>query len=139
MAEGLLDTNVFLHAQTTDSLSAECRQFLAALEAGTVRAQLEPLVLRELSYALKHYLKQLTRDDIATYLMTVLSWDGVEGEKDAMADAVRRWRATPSLAFVDAYLAALASQRQCSIYTKNVRELAEQNVVVPDPLPVPTS
>ncbi len=48
-AEGLIDTNLFIHAHTTDSASDECREFLRALEAGTVRARLEPLILHELS------------------------------------------------------------------------------------------
>jgi len=39
------------------------------------------------------------------------------------------------LAFVDSYLAALAAQRQCPVYTKNVREFVEQGVVVPQTLP----
>jgi predicted nucleic acid-binding protein len=134
MSDGLLDTNVFLHAHTTDALSVECQQFLAALEAGTVRAQMEPLVLHELSYALKHYLKQMTRQDIAQYLLTVLGWKGVTGEKDTLAQTVQRWVQTPGLAFVDAYLAELAQQRDCPVYTKNVRKFRAQGVVVPNPL-----
>jgi predicted nucleic acid-binding protein len=134
-ADGLLDTNVFLHAQTADSHSEECRRFLAALEAGRVRAHIEPLVLHELSYALKHYLKQLTREQIALYLLTVLSWDGVTGDKQTMVDAVERWRVTPGLAFVDAYLAATAARHRCAVYTKIVAELEGQGVAVPNPLP----
>jgi predicted nucleic acid-binding protein len=114
MNEGLLDTNVFIHAQTTDSVSEECRRLLAALEQGHVRARLEPLVLHELSFALPHYVERLTREQIARYLLSVLSWPGVQG---------------------DAYLAALALQRQCPVYTKNVRELVRQGVAVPEPLP----
>ena len=134
-ADGLLDTNLFLHAQTTDRHSAECRRFLAALEAGRVRARLEPLVLHELSYALRHYIKQLTREDIARYLLTVLSWGGVTGEKDLMTDAVERWARARDLAFVDAYLAAVAARRRCVVYTKNVAELEAQGVDVSSPLP----
>lgn len=55
--DGLLDTNVVVHAHTTDARSEECRRFLRALESGTVRARLEPLILHELSYALPHYVK----------------------------------------------------------------------------------
>lgn len=36
--DGLLDTNVFIHAHANDSSSEECRQFLYALEQGRVRA-----------------------------------------------------------------------------------------------------
>src|SRR5215217_1433355 len=84
MNDGLLDTNVFIHAHTTDSASEECRRFLASLERGGVRAQLEPLILHELSYALPHYVQQMTRGQAAEYLLMVLSWDGVQGDKDVM-------------------------------------------------------
>jgi predicted nucleic acid-binding protein len=134
MPDGLLDTNVFVHAHTSDRHSAECRRFLAALELGAVQAVIEPLVLHELSYALPHYLRQMSRQDIAAYLLSVLAWKGVQGEKDVLAETVRRWAMTPGLAFVDAYLATLASQRGVAVYTKNVREFAVQGVSVPDPL-----
>jgi predicted nucleic acid-binding protein len=132
---GILDTNVFIHAYANDPLTDECRWFLTALQRGLVEAHLEPLVLHELSYALPHFLKQMTRNDVAEYLLMVLSWDGVRGEKDRMVDAVVRWRASPGLAFVDAYLAALAREWRCPIYTKNVRELRGQGVDVPSTLP----
>ncbi|MBI2756050.1 MAG: type II toxin-antitoxin system VapC family toxin [Chloroflexi bacterium] len=135
MADGLLDTNIFIHAPTSDSHSEECRRFLAALEAGTVRAVLETLVLHELSYALPHYLKQLTRADVAIYLLTVLSWRGGLGEKDLMADSVQRWAQTPGLSFADAYLAALAAMRGSPVFTRNRHELAAQGVDVPSRLP----
>lgn len=135
MPEGLLDTNVFIHAHTADLHAAECRAFLAALEAGTVRAYLEPVILHELSYALRHYLKEISKEDIAQYLLSVLTWRGVQGEKDLMAQAVERWMRTDGLAFVDAYLAEVATQRGCVVYTKNVRELAAQGVDVPARLP----
>jgi predicted nucleic acid-binding protein len=135
MTEGVLDTNVFLHAQTTDAHSEECRRFLAALEQGQVRARLEPLVLHELSYSLTHYLKQLTREQIAQYLLSVLSWAGVEGDIELMVETVERWGHTPRLSFVDAYLATVATEWQCPVYTKNVRDLESQGVEVPRPLP----
>lgn len=133
--EGLLDTNVFVHAQTRDAHSAECRKFLGAIEAGTVHATLEPMVLHELSYALPHYVKQMSRKDVAVYLISVLSWKGVVAERDLLVDVVQRWSRTPRLAFVDAYLAALAMRRNLPIYSKNVRELRTQAVAVPNPLP----
>jgi predicted nucleic acid-binding protein len=133
--DGLVDTNVFLHALTSDRHSSECRQFLAAVERGAVRARIEPIVLHELSYALKHYVKQMSRDDVAQYLLMVIGWKGIQGEKDVLVDAVERWRRTPHLAFVDAYLAALALQRSCPVYTKNARELEGQGIGVPQPLP----
>jgi predicted nucleic acid-binding protein len=136
VADGLIDTNVFIHAHSNDSKSEECRRFLAGLEKGDVYAYIEPLILHELSYALPRYVQQMTREDVAAYLLMILSWDGIRGEKDVLADAVERWRLTPGLSFADAYLSALAAERQCPIYTKNVRELVGQGVSVPDPLPL---
>ncbi len=135
MSDGLLDTNIFIHAHARDAYTEECRRFLLALEKGDVRAQLEPLILHELSYALPHYIKQMTRQNVADYLAMVLAWPGVLGEKGVMLDAVQRWRDTPRLSFADAYLAALAKSRECPVFTKNVAELRSQSVRVPQPLP----
>ena len=134
-SDGLLDTNVFFHALTTDTHSQECQDFLAALEHGVRRAWLDPLVLHELSYSIRHYVKQATKTEIASYLLGVLNWPGVQGDKDLMSDAVERWGSTPGLAFVDAYLAALASKHTVPVYTLNVRELTGQGIQVPRPLP----
>lgn len=133
--DGLVDTNLFIHAHAHDPFTDECRAFLAALESGRIRAYLEPIILHELSYALPHYIKQMTRSQVADYLLMVLAWDGIVGDKGAMVDAVERWRGTSGLAFADAYLAALATQRQCPVYSKNVRELQGQGVIVPPTLP----
>ena len=135
MVDGLVDTNIFIHAQTRDLYAEECLLFLEAVMAGRVRAQIEPMILHELSYALRHYRKEMTRLQIAAYLLMVLSWAGVRGEKDVLADTVRRWRDTPDLAFVDAYLAAVASERKCPVFTKNIAELRKQGVAVPGRLP----
>ena len=136
-ASGLLDTNVVIHAYTTDPWSAECRAFLSALRDGRVRAHLDPLVLHELSYALPRYLQQLktNRQELAAFLLMILSWPGVEGDSETMIETVQRWASVPGLAFVDAYLAVRASQRGCPVYTKNARELERQGVFVPPSLP----
>lgn len=134
-AVGLLDTNIFIHAHTTDPVSEECRSLLAAIEAGRIGARIEPLILHELSYALPRYLKQMTRQDVAEYLLMILGWDGIECDRDTLIDTVRRWAGTPGLSFADAYLAALAVRRGCPIYTKNVRELRGQGADTPMPLP----
>ncbi len=135
MSEGLLDTNIFVHAHTNDAQSDECARFLAGLERGRIRARLEPLVLHEITYILPRVVKQMTRAQLAEYLLMVLEWEGIEGEKTLMADTIERWRDTPGLGFVDAYLAAAATARQCPVFTKNARELVGQGVAVPDPLP----
>ncbi|HUX86165.1 MAG TPA: PIN domain-containing protein [Chloroflexota bacterium] len=135
MPDGLIDTNVFIHAQTYDAHSEECLRFLEAIREGRVQARLEPLLIHELSYALPHYRKGMNRAETADYLLTVLSWEGFTGEKDKLVDAVRRWRDAPGLTFVDAYLATLALGDGCPVFTKNASELSRQGVVVPIPLP----
>lgn len=132
---GLIDTNVFIHAQTRDAHSEECLQFLEAVKDGRIEVRLEPIVLHELSYALPHYRKGMTRAEVADYLLAILAWEGIGGSKDVLVAAVQRWRDTARLAFVDAYLAALAALDGCPVYTKNVAELERQGVAVPDPLP----
>jgi predicted nucleic acid-binding protein len=132
---GLLDTNVFIHAHTTDAHAEECHRFLAGLEGGLIRARLEPLIPHELSYALPRYVKRMSRQQVAEYLLMVLSWDGVEGEKDLMIETVQRWASTPGLSFADAHLAALANHRDCQVYTKYLREIRGQGIDAPDHLP----
>lgn len=65
----------------------------------------------------------------------VLGWDGVEGEKDLIAEAVQHWATNTPLSFVDAYLAALARRLSCPVYRKNVRDLLGEGVAIPDTLP----
>src|SRR5688572_13500180 len=95
--EGLLDTNIFIHAMTHDAQSEECRRFLLALEEGRVEAWLDPLVLHELSYVIRTYLKQSSRESIARYLLVVLQWQGILGDKDLMVNTVERWRQAPGV------------------------------------------
>lgn len=135
MSEGLLDTNVFIHAHTCDAHSASCRALLAGLEVGRVRARIEPLILHELSYALPHYLKQMGRAEVAEYLLMILGWEGVRAEIDLLVDTVERWRDTGGLSFADAYLAALAVCQRVPVFTVNVRELRRQGATVPSSLP----
>ena len=135
MADGYLDANIFIHAYANDVSTDDCRRFLLALEAGRRRAVLEPVVLHELSYALPRYLKQLTREDVADYLLMVVGWAGIECAKDLLVDGLQRWRATPGLGFTDAYLAALAAANRSPVFTKNVAEFRAQGVAVLDPLP----
>ena len=135
MNDGLLDTNVFLHAHTTDTHSVECRRFLAAVSRGDIQAILDPLVAHELSYVLPRLIKQMTRRDVAGYILQVLSWEGVRGEKDLLADAVSIWRDAPTVAFVDAFLLARAQRESRLIYSKNLRDVLGRGAVAPDPLP----
>ena len=135
MATGVVDTNVFVHALAPGPQREECRRFLAALERGDVEADLEAPVLHELSYVLPRYVKQMTRRDVAEYMLMALSWPGVRGEKALLVDAVTRWRDSAGLGFVDAYLAARAGERGYAVYTKNLADFRDQGVDVPGTLP----
>lgn len=134
MAEGFIDTNVFIHALSHDRYADECLRFLGQVQQGHVVVHLHPLVVHELSYALPHYRKGMTKAEVAVHLLTVLGWSGIRGPISELVDAIERWRDTPGLAFVDAFLAACALRDGVPVYTKNIRELAGQGAVVPDPL-----
>ncbi len=135
MPEGLLDTNLFIHAQVNDVHSEECKRFLAAVERGEIHARLEPVVLHELSYLLPRLFKQMDRPQVVRYLAMIVNWDGVVGNKQVFLSTLDRWLNTPGLSFVDAHLCAAAELEQSLVYTKNVRHFAGQGVDVPDPLP----
>lgn len=94
------------------------------MERGEIRARLEPLVLHELTYVLPRLVKQMGRQDVATYLIVVITWPGVDADKEML---------------VDAYLASLANRDRCPVYTKNIQAFSAQGVEVPDPLAAPAS
>jgi predicted nucleic acid-binding protein len=135
MAVGYLDTNVFVHAITKDEHSDECRRFLEAVERGEIQARLEPIIVHEISYALPRFARQLDREDVAIYLLSVLEWPGILADKPILIETIQRWRQTPRLGFADAYLAAIAARDQAPVLTKNIRDLSGQGVDVPVPLP----
>ena len=135
MAPGVVDTNVFIHAQTHDAVADECLDFLEAIEEGRLQARLDPTVLHELSYALPRYRRGMSRGEVAEYLLIILAWEGIIADKSTLIQTVERWRDTDGLGFVDAYLAVVASTEGIPVYSKNVRELRGQGVVVPDRLP----
>jgi predicted nucleic acid-binding protein len=135
MNEGVLDTNVLIHSHTGDQHADECRRFLTAVARGEITAVVDPLVAHEITYALPRLRQQMTRADVATYLLQVLSWDGIRGDKDLLADAVRLWRDSPGRGFVDAYLLARGLREDRPIYTKNHRQFAGSGATCPNPLP----
>lgn len=135
MDEGLLDTNVFVHALARDQQSAECRRFLDLLKQGLLQAYLEPLVVHELTYTLPRVHRAMSRADVVVHLRGVVAWPGGVGEKDLLREALDRWDQPPGLGFVDAYLAARATRDGVLVYTKNAREFVGQGATVPDPLP----
>ena len=136
MSDGLLDTNIVVHARTTDEHSVECRTFLRMLADDRIQAHLDPLVVHELTYVLPRYVKQAGRAETAAYLISILGWPGVIADKPILVEALSRWGATPGLGFVDAYLAARSLAESRPIYTKNVRELTNCGASVPNPLPI---
>lgn len=135
MTEGLLDTNLFIHAYTSDQHSLECQKFLAAISRGEVQGWLDMLVVHEITYSLPRYVKEFTRESLADYLIDITDWPGVLCDRDVLVDALTRWKVTPGLSFVDAYLAAVAITQGVAVFTKNVRELTAQGAEVPVPLP----
>lgn len=135
MTDGLLDTNLFIHAHLDDAHSGECRRFLEALRRGEQRARLEVLVVHKISYVFPRVVKQFDRQWLARYLIGVVEWPGVICDRATLAETLQRWSATPGLAFVDAYLATVATAHEVPVYTKNVREFVVQGVEVPVPLP----
>jgi len=95
---------------------------------------MHPLVLHELTYALRHYLRDPTQNEIADYLLAILAWPGIMGEKGLMAAAVGRWRARRALGFVDAFLIEEALAQGAGVYTKNLRDFRGLGLELPDPL-----
>jgi predicted nucleic acid-binding protein len=134
MADALIDTNVFIHAEANDEQTAECRALLDALKAGTQSAVLDPIVVHELTYAWPRYIRGASKQDIADYVLEILAMYGIVGDKELLQRVVRRWRATTA-GFVDRLLTERALSDNVPVYTKNVRDFQGEGVEVPDPLP----
>lgn len=108
---------------------------MRALEAGRVAAGLDPLVVHELTYALPRFIQQMNRADVAALILEMLGWESIRADKSNLVSALEQWRERPGLAFVDAYLAALALRIDAPVFTKNVRDFGRLGVRVPEPLP----
>ena len=134
MNDPLLDTNIFVHALTHDAHSAACQGLLQALSAGTSRAVLDPVVVHELTYVLPRYVKQMTRSDIAQYITSVISWDGVVADKETLTEALRLW-SMQHVGFIDAYLGARAVGEDRPVYSRSVVDLESCGAVVPKDWP----
>lgn len=131
---GLLDTNVLIHALTTDAKGEECRAFLARLRSGEQSCVLTSVVAFEFTYAVGRYAKQMTRAEIGEYLISVMVLPSVMLEDDLLIDAIRLWSGTPDLGFVDAYLGQRAERDQVPVFTKNLKHFRQFDVELPDPL-----
>jgi predicted nucleic acid-binding protein len=135
MNDGLIDTNVFVHAYMSDTHTDDCKRFLAALSRGDARAHLEGIVVHELTYVFPRVIKQFNRESVADLLLNVLEWPGIHCDDKALfAETLTRWKLTPGLSFADALLAARAIAQGIPVFTKNIRELVRQGAMVPDPL-----
>jgi hypothetical protein len=77
----------------------------------------------------------MDRRAITDYLLSMLSWAGIEGETNVLSEALRRWASMPRLGFVDAHLGAKADADACPVFTKNVVDFVSQGVPAPEPLP----
>jgi predicted nucleic acid-binding protein len=131
---GLIDTNVLIHALTTDRQSQDCREFLLRVRQGEQSFTLTTVVVYELTYALGRYKKEMSRLEIGDYLISVMALPNVRVDDDALFGAVRAWSMNPELGFADAYLGVRAERERVPVYTKNVRHFRSFDVEVPNPL-----
>ena len=74
---GFLDTNVVVHSLTNDEHLEECRRFLNQIQSGTRSITLDPLVVHELTFTIPRYAKQMSRDDVADFLLSLISQPGI--------------------------------------------------------------
>jgi hypothetical protein len=131
----LLDTTIYVHSLTNDAQREECRRFLRALFNDELSAELDIVVLHELTYSIPRYLKGTSKEDVVRMLVWLIDMPGIVCDKVLFRDALARWSEQPRLGFVDAYLGARAARDNVPVFTKNVRDLRSQGVEVSDPLP----
>jgi len=128
---GILDTNILIHALTTDAHGADCRRFLERVREGEITVVLTSVVAFEFTYAVGRYAKQMTREDIADYLVSVMALPSVDLEDEILVDAARLWAKTPGLGFVHAYLGLRAEREGLPVFTKNVWHFERFDINVP--------
>jgi len=134
-ADGLLDTNVFVHALKNDNRTDECVRFLEQVQTGTTTGARHPLIVHELTYVLSRFGPPWDRGRIVRHIVGILGWPGVVGDTSLLRDAVLRWGSAPRVSFVDAYLIEVALAEDRPVYTINVRDFAPFGVTAPSPLP----
>jgi len=133
-SEGLIDTNVLIHALTSDRHSLDCRRFLLSVREGERSFTLTAVVVFELTYALSRYKKEMSRLEVADYLISVMALPNVRVDDESLLGAVRVWSQQPELGFADAYLGVRAERERVPVFTKNVRHFRQFDVEVPNPL-----
>jgi predicted nucleic acid-binding protein len=131
-----IDSNVLIHAlRDPQTLGVDCSRLLSALELGSIRAFLDPVVVHELTYVLRRVFKSMSKADVASMLIGFVSWPGIDAEKEVLTDTLQLWADTPGLSFADALLATRARLSAGQIFSKNIDELRRVGATVPDPLP----
>ena len=107
-----LDTNILIRSITRDS-SEQSRRILALMrraEQGQVALRLATVVVAEVVWVLGS-VYGFGRSEIAEALRALILADGVDAEdREIVADALR-FMQDQNIAYVDAYLAALARDR----------------------------
>lgn len=123
-----------IHALTRDAQGDDCRELLRQVRAGERSVLLTSVVAFEFTYAVRRYAKQISREEIGDYLVSLMVLPTVQLEDDLLIDAVRVWSTTPELGFVDAYLGIRAERDKSPVFTKNVKHFERFETEVPDPL-----
>ncbi len=135
MNEGLVDTNVFVHALLVDEGSAKCRAFLDGVRDGSISVEVHPLVVHGLTYIFMRFRVFADRRAIAEYIRSVLQWPGIVSDVTVLDRALDRWGGEQRVAFVDAFLVELALRDNLPVYTMNRRDFEPFGVQTPSPLP----
>lgn len=131
---GLIDTNVFIHALKRDQSSQECQEFLNRLQTGELRVRLELYVVHELTSVIGRVLKQMTTAETADYIRELIDWPGIDCDRELLLGTLARWQQRPGIAFVDAALATQAQLSDAIVFTINSKDYADVGVDAPRPL-----
>ena len=113
MSDYLLDANVIVRLLTQDEPKqgkAAAKLFMGA-RGGDVTLHLEASIVAETVYVLESNFYAKTRDEIHDSLVDLVQNPGIETDKrDAVIDALWRFKAYPALDFADCWLAALSAR-----------------------------
>lgn len=113
MSDYLLDANVIIRFLTQDEpkqSKAAAKLFISARD-GNLTLHLEASTLAETVYVLESQYYAKTRGEIHDSLLDLVQNPGIETEmRDAIIDALQRFKAYPGLDFADCWLAALSCQ-----------------------------
>jgi len=118
MSDYLLDANVIVRFLTQDEPKqgkAAAKLFRTARD-GDVMLHLEASIVAETVYVLESNFYSKTRTEIHDSLVDLVQNPGIQTElRDAVLDALRRFREQPKLDFADCWLAALATHLNMAV------------------------